>query len=226
MKYRGILMDADDTIFDFQTANHRAVEQLMDEIGYRTPNRYEEYQEINHACWEAVERGEMTQEELQVARFERFLCRYGLPLDAEAVAGRFVDILGRQHVLLPYAEETVRRIAAERPVIILTNGITSVQKSRLALSPLRHVVAGMVISQEAGVSKPNPAIFHRALAALNVSAGEALMIGDSPTSDILGANRAGIDACWYNARGKALPEGVHAEYTVADIRDCVPVALQ
>ena len=55
MKYRGILMDADDTIFDFQTANHRAVEQLMDEIGYRTPNRYEEYQEINHACWEAVD---------------------------------------------------------------------------------------------------------------------------------------------------------------------------
>ena len=51
------------------------------------------------------------------------------------------------------------------------------------------------------------------------------MIGDGIQSDVLGANRAGVDMCWYNPKGKALPEGMHAEYEVRDIRDCIPIAL-
>ena len=39
MRYRGVLMDADDTLFDFQTANRRAVARLMDELNYRHPDR-------------------------------------------------------------------------------------------------------------------------------------------------------------------------------------------
>ena len=167
----------------------------------------------------------MTQDELKVVRFARFFERYGVRQDPVAASDRFVEILGMQAMLLPHAEETVRRIAAEKPVVILTNGITSVQKSRLARSTIRDLVRGMVISQEVGVSKPNPAIFDHALRMLNMSRDEVLMIGDSPTSDILGANRAGVDACWFNARGKILPEGVFARYTVTDIRDCAAIAL-
>lgn len=225
MRYKGILMDADDTIFDFQAANHCAVEQMLDEIGYHAPNRFDHYQEINHACWQAVERGTMTQGELKVARFQRFFERYAIEGDPEAAAARFVEILGQQSMLLPYAEDTVRRIASAKPVFLLTNGITSVQKSRLARSPLKDVISGMVISQEVGVSKPNPEIFLYALAQLEMTAAEVLMIGDSATSDILGANRAGIDACWYNPTGKCMPEGIHAEYVISDIRECAAIAL-
>ena len=55
--------------------------------------------------------------------------------------------------------------------------------------------------------------------------GTILMIGDGIHSDVLGANRAGVDMCWFNPKGKALPEGMHAEYEVQDIRDCVAIAL-
>lgn len=226
MKYKVILLDADDTIFDFQAGNRCAVEQLMDEIGYHAPNRFDHYQAINHACWEAIERGEMTQEELKVVRFQRFLSKYNIDRNPEEIAARFVDILGQQHMLIPHAEEAVRAIAEKLPVVILTNGITKVQKNRMSLSPIRELISGMVISQEVGFSKPRPEIFQHALNLMNVSAGEALVIGDSPTSDIKGANNAGIDACWYNPKGKNLPEGIHAEYTVSDIRDIVGVALR
>ena len=74
-----------------------------------------------------------------------------------------------------------------------------------------------------GCSKPEPEIFEIALDGL--SPKEALMIGDGIQSDVLGANRAGVDMCWYNPKGKALPEGMHAEYEVRDIRDCVAIAL-
>lgn len=223
MGYQLILMDADDTIFDFQAGNRRAVNQLMDELGLAAPGIFDEYQAVNHACWQALERGEMTQEVLHVERFRRFLALKGRADDPERVAARFAVLLGNQSILLPHAGEVVTAISREKKVVILTNGITPIQKSRLALSPIRDRIARMVISQEAGVSKPDPRIFEIALD--GVDPRDALMIGDGLRSDVLGANRAGVDACWYNSGGKPLPEGIHAEYIIRDIRDCVKIAL-
>ena len=226
MRYRGILFDADDTLFDFQTGNRNAVNALMDEIGYRHPDRYDQYEEVNLGCWAELEQGKLTQDALRVERFRRFYDRYGIRRSPERDGERFVELLGMQSILLPHAEEVVRSIAAQKPVWILTNGIARVQNSRLALSPVRDAISGAVISQEAGAAKPNPKLFDHALRQMGVSRGAALMIGDGITSDIRGANNAGIDACWYNPGGKALPRGVHAEYVVGDIRDCVPIALR
>ena len=120
----------------------------------------------------------------------------------------------------------MRRIAAERPVIIVTNGITKVQRARFAKSPLQSLAAAVVISEEIGVAKPDPEMFRIALKPFGIAPQEALMIGDRLSGDILGANRAGMDACWYNPAGLPLTEGVHAEYIISDIRDCMPIALQ
>ena len=223
MRYKRILMDIDDTIFDFQPGNRNAVNQLMAELGLASPTVYDEYEAINSACWRALERGEMTQEILHVERFRRFLATKNRQDDPERVAERFAELLGQQAIPLPNALETLRAIAAEREVILLTNGITVIQKRRLACSGIRDWVHGVVISQEVGCSKPEPEIFRIALGGLKPE--DALMIGDGVQSDVLGANRAGVDMCWFNPKGKALPEGLHAEYEVRDVRDCVTIAL-
>lgn len=226
MRYKGILFDLDDTLFDFQTGNRNAVNALLDEIGYRHPERYDQYEAVNLACWAELEQGKLTQDALRAERFRRFYDQYGIARDPVRDGDRFVELLGMQSILLPHAEAVVRAIAAEKPVWVLTNGITQVQKRRLALSPIRDVISGVVISQEVGAAKPNPKLFDHALKQMGVPRGEALMIGDGVSSDIRGANNAGIDACWYNPAGKALPRGVHAEYVVDDIRDCVDIALR
>ncbi|MEE1199254.1 MAG: HAD-IA family hydrolase, partial [Christensenellales bacterium] len=109
------------------------------------------------------------------------------------------------------------------PVVLLTNGIAAVQRSRLARSPLRNWISEIVISQEAGISKPDPEIFRRALG--GVAPRNGLMIGDGIYSDLRGANLAGVDVCWYNPRRLSLPEGIHAEYTVRSLKECLPIAL-
>ena len=63
----------------------------------------------------------------------------------------------------------------------------------------------LMASEEAGVSKPDPAIFALALGRLGCSADEAVMVGDSWENDIVGAQRAGIRAVWFNPRGEAPP---------------------
>ena len=223
MRYKRILMDVDDTLFDFPTGNRRAVEQLMAELGLSSPTIFEEYQAINHACWEALERGEMTQEVLHVERFRRFLARKGRSDDPAAVADRFAELLGQQAIPLPHAEETVRAIAERLPVVLLTNGITVIQRQRLANARISQWVSDVIISQEVGLSKPDPRIFELALGGLDRR--EALMIGDGLRSDVQGANHAGVDVCWYNPGGKRLPGDLHAEYEIRDIRDCIPIAL-
>jgi len=225
MRYKAVLFDVDDTLLDFQTGNRNAVNRLMDELGYHDADRYNQYEAINLKCWEELEAGLLTQNQLRVARFVRFFDRYPVSGDPKQAAERFVELLGQQSILLPHALETVAKIARRLPVAIVTNGITDIQRSRLALSPLKDYVMEVVISEEVGVSKPRPGIFKIALDRLGVKAGDALMIGDGVNSDIRGANNALIDACWYNPEGKTLPEGVHAEHEIADIRQCVAIAL-
>lgn len=226
MRYKGILMDLDMTLFDFDAGNRVAVGTLLDEVGYHAPNRYEEYEEINRACWRALERGEIEQGALRRLRFHRFFERYGIGADADAAADRFVTLLGQQAILLPNAEEAVRRIAAVKPVALLTNGMSQVQWARLARSPFKDIAVDMIVSEDAGYAKPHPGLFNYALKKLGWNRREVLMIGDGATSDIAGANAAGIDACWLNADGKGLPKGVHAEYVAEDILACVPIALR
>ena len=225
MRYKAILFDVDDTLMDFQTGNRNAVNRLMDELGYHHPDRYAQYEAVNLKCWAELEAGLLTQNQLKLARFVRFFDRYPVTGDPKWAAERFVALLGQQSILLPHALETVRTIAERRPVAIVTNGITSVQRSRLALSPLKDWVTEVVISEEVGLSKPRPGIFLLALERLGVKPRDALMVGDGVNSDIRGANNAGIDACWFNPAGKTLPEGVHAEYQISDIRQCVAIAL-
>lgn len=224
MRYKLVLMDIDDTIFDFMPGNKNAIALLMEELGLSSPTVFDEYQAINHACWQALERGEMNQEILHVERFRRFLAMKGRNDNPEQVADRFAELLGQQNIPLPHALETVRELCGKIPVVLLTNGITVIQKKRLAASPLKDWVQGVVISQEVGVSKPDKRIFEIALNGLDPR--EALMIGDGITSDVMGANNAGVDVCWYNPKGKTLPDGVHAEYEIRDIRECIAIATR
>ena len=224
MRYKRILLDADDTIFDFQAGNRRAVAALMAELGLSSPTVFDEYQAINHACWEALERGEMDQAELHVERFRRFLATKNRADDPEAVADRFAQLLGQQAIPYPGAEDVVKALSERLPVTLLTNGITVIQRARLARAAVTQWLDDVVISQEVGAAKPDPRIFEIALNGLDPR--DALMIGDGIHSDVAGANNAGVDICWYNPKGAQLPDGLHAEYEIHQFRDCLPIAFQ
>ena len=129
---------------------------------------------------------------------------------------------------LPYPVwKAVRAVAAHLPVAVVTNGIPKVQHGRMDPSPPRQYLSAFIISGELGVQKPDPRMLYAALEALGgVDRSRALMVGDSLTSDIRAANRAGIDACWYNPEGKAAPPEYSIRYEIADIRALPDIALQ
>lgn len=72
----------------------------------------------------------------------------------------------------------------------------------LAEAGLLELVDGTVSSASIGAAKPDPAVFAAALETAGVSAGEALHVGDSYESDVLGARAAGIDVVLIDRSGE------------------------
>jgi putative hydrolase of the HAD superfamily len=58
-------------------------------------------------------------------------------------------------------------------------------------------------SAYAGCNKPHPAIFHQALARLDLSPDRAFYVGDSYRADVIGARNAGLDVALLDREGAA-----------------------
>ena len=52
------------------------------------------------------------------------------------------------------------------------------------------------------------------------------MVGDGLESDVHGSNNAGIDVCWINPQKKKLPNELHVEYEISNIKECIAIAFQ
>lgn len=217
-KYDLLLADADGTILDFSAAEDKALYAACAAMEIEIDAaQAQQYKQINEALWRAFERREVTQEALKKLRFSQFFDWLGVQRDVDAMADAFVAALSLQTDEIDGARAFMREAAARVPVVIVTNGIASVQRSRFALSPLQQYVSGHVISGELGFAKPDPRMIEAGLAIANVPANRALMLGDAPSSDIAVANAAGVDSCWYNPDGRENPTAHRPTYEVRSL---------
>jgi putative hydrolase of the HAD superfamily len=79
---------------------------------------------------------------------------------------------------------------------LVTNGGADMQRAKITALGLERYMSAIVISAEAGVRKPDPAIFSRALAALGCAASDTWFVGDHPDLDVRGAHGAGLTPFW------------------------------
>lgn len=200
MKYRWILFDADGTLFDYDTAEHSALRKTVEEYGYEgTPELHWIYRTINSGLFSELEEGKISSEELRVKRFQVLFSQFGYEIEIDAFSRRYLTNMSRASELLPGAMETVRALQSRCKLIIVTNGISEVQRSRFEATALQSYFADIVISDEVGVSKPSKEIFDIAFERMNMPAKrETMIVGDSLTSDMAGGINYGIDTCWYN----------------------------
>ena len=118
-------------------------------------------------------------------------------------------IEARHWTFLDDARAAFHRLADSFPIGILTNGFAEVQYAKLERFPeLRDRSEAVVISEEVGYMKPHPQIFAHAAALARTPADAILYVGDSYSSDVQGALRAGWQAAWYTPREEAVEETV------------------
>ena len=195
-----VLLDADETIFDFKRAEAHSLRKSMEEFGYTfSPERLKCYSEINLACWKALERGELSRERLTTLRFERFFEELGEGVPDCAVFHRsYINNLALSGFLLDGALEFVKKLHGYCKTYIATNGLTIAQRGRLSRSAIEPYIDGIFISEEIGFQKPDKEYFDFIFTALGIEdKSRVIMVGDSLTSDMQGGRNAGVTTCRY-----------------------------
>jgi len=223
--YSILLFDADNTLFNFDAGNRRAFSEVCRICHLPdTDELFHAYEAVNAEMWSAFDRGECTKGFLVVERFRLFLERAGLQADPVQCNKIHLSTLATNTVLLPHALEVCRTLAQTHSLYIVTNAVAAVQKARLAASDLRPYITDAFISEDAGASKPSVAYFDYVFSRIpGITRENCLLIGDSPSSDLQGANNYGIPCCWYNPRGLARPDGMRINYEIRDLPELLPI---
>ena len=52
-----------------------------------------------------------------------------------------------------------------------------------------------------------------------ITPDNCIVIGDSLSSDIRGANNVGLPCCWYNLKNEPRPEDLTIDYEIRDLRE-------
>ena len=226
-RYHTVLFDADNTLFDFSSAEREAIGDTLRLFGVApSEEKIALYSRINEEHWKMLERGEIDKITLRVARFEAFCRHYGFDVDVARLALAYTDALATKGYLISGALEACRALAAHCKLYIITNGIATVQRGRFEPSPLREFVQELFISEELGAEKPHPAYFDAVAAGIpDFDRKKALVVGDSLSSDMRGGANAGIDTCWFNPKGKSAPADLPITYTVSTLEELVPLVL-
>jgi 2-haloacid dehalogenase len=206
MKHRLFLFDLDDTLLDFKASEQLSFVRTMQALGLNdgVDGLFPQYQAINVELWRSFERGEVSKDFLKVERFRQTFAQNGLDLDPAAASHLYLESLSDTVVLIDGAKQVCETLCAIGEVGIITNGVESIQSRRIASSGLGDHISFVSTSEACGYAKPDSRFFdYAARMARAFARHETVIVGDRLDADILGANRFGIDSCWFNPGGAA-----------------------
>lgn len=219
--YKYLLWDIDGTILDFVASESMAIRRLFKkyDLGNCTEEMLADYSKINTKYWEFLERGEMTKQEILVGRFTEFFAKYGLDISIAASFDKDYQIeLGKCPVFMKNAEFVLEHCDGKYLQIGVTNGTKVAQTGKLKTSGLDKIFDSVYISEDLGAEKPNVEFFEYVFAAENIKdKSQAIIIGDSLTSDMQGGINYGIDTCWFNPKHKQNTKSFSVTYEIDDL---------
>ena len=213
-----VLLDADETIFDFLQAESLSVLKTAQIFGIVADHKDAEvYSHINLSFWKELEKGTVTREELKLLRFAKWFQHLGVDsVDISLFAKTYEETLSQTGILFDGAEDFVRKLSELSSVYIVTNGLSNCQHGRMDKSPVNKYIKGMFTSEEIGFTKPDKRFFDKVFEILDVKdKSKVIIIGDSLTSDMQGGRNAGICTCRYS-RGKSVDINPLCDYTITD----------
>ena len=234
MQIRAVFLDFQDTLACFrdgawnsayglyvEAAREHGIALAPDSVLLPSDEAWADYQTPEGPAHPAFSGTPEAFSQVRVTVHGRRLARAGITGDTAASIARRIDELEgdtNRYVLfddvLP-ALDRVKRAGAV--VVIVSNHIWRLVDlvQELGLGPyVDHVVN----SARVGYRKPHPAIYRAALEVSGVPAEETVMVGDSVSHDVRGAERAGLHGVYLDRSGEsAPPEGVRTISTLAEI---------
>jgi HAD superfamily hydrolase (TIGR01509 family) len=224
---KAVLFDLDDTLFDHRGCARKALAAVQ---GCHDRFRSMPFDALERAHARFLEelhldvmRGRMPLETARIERFRRLLEAASVPSGdglAARIAAIYRDTYRTARRAVAGAPALLAAVKSHAAIAIVSNNLLEEQQEKLRTCGLDSFVDALVVSEEAGSSKPDPAIFRLALDRLHALPGDAVMVGDSWAADVVGARAAGIRAIWFNPAGALAPAD---EIAVPELRALEPV---
>lgn len=233
MALRVLFIDLDDTLCDYSGSVESAAARIFDRAVDRYPHLSPERLRLNFD--RLLEENVVStpgQHARFVSRYDRV--RQTLLLDqveddelARDLADHYSQLRMDTLTLFPDALPALEALKGRLPLVLVTNGSSDVQRRALERLGIGRYFERIMISEEVGAAKPNPAIFQRALEAVHCRPDEALHVGDGMLSDVAGARAAQVPVAWLN-RGDhpLLPNDPRPDYTISSLNDLPPLVEQ
>lgn len=234
MAIKILLWDIDGTILNFEKAEEAAIRKGFEEhnLGICTDQMLADYKQINRGYWEALERGEMTKEQILIGRFVDFFAKYKLDTaKADAFNKGYQVNLGDTICFNDDAYDLLVKLNKKYKQYAVTNGTAVAQHRKIDRSGIGEVLEKCFISEEVGYEKPSEKFFEVVFEEIGaevsgiVNREEVLIIGDSLTSDIKGGNNCGIKTCWYNPNHMINDMGLRVDYEIDNLGGILEVLM-
>ena len=216
-----IIFDMDDTILSDDKAAERCFRQVCHEMFRRfqpvaPEDLLADITEVRRWYWadpERIQRGSLNlalaRRELLSIAFER----HGIEDDdlLEELSAEYQKLKAAAIEFIPGALDTVQALRDNGTRLgLITNGDAEGQRAKVRKAGLEPLFDSILVAGEFGVAKPDPRVFNHTLECLEVTAGEAWMVGDNLYADVGGAQAVGIYGVWVDWRGNGLPDNTPA----------------
>lgn len=210
-----VLFDLDDTLCD-----HDASLRLRLRLAFS-----EACQGLDHVDLDAMVEASTTYSVFGTDHFADLFAEFGVHGDerVQRAVEMYVSDRYRGLELFDEAREVVSTIKQHAHVGMITNGPSDIQRNKIARLQIADLFPFILVSEEVGAWKPDPVIFHRALELGEVTADEAVYIGDNPEHDVAGARAAGITSIWMNRREQPWPGGPEPDFAVRNLWELLPL---
>lgn len=227
MAIKILLWDIDGTILNFEKAEEAAIRKGFEEnnLGVCTDQMLADYKQINKGYWEALERGEMTKEQILIGRFVEFFTKYNLDTSKADIFNKGYQVdLGDTICFNDDAYDLLVQLNKKYKQYAVTNGTAVAQHRKIDRSGIGEILEKCFISEEVGYEKPSEKFFEAVFEeikkneAVTVNRDEILIIGDSLTSDIKGGNNCGIKTCWYNPNHAGNESELRIDYEIDNLQ--------
>lgn len=197
-----LIFDLDDTLYDRAQPFEKAIEEATGrKLEGDIRKCYSIYSRHSQEMFEANVRGELSLEESHIFRIRYAAEELGIPMteEQEREYQKAYEKAQGKITLSRDMEELLDYCARQKiPVGILTNGPVKNQKRKIQVLGLEKWIPEEMtfISEGIGYKKPDVEAFHYVEKVLHTAPDELCMIGDSYSSDIVGAKKAGWETIW------------------------------
>lgn len=233
--HRNLLFDLDQTLLDFHASEHIALKTIMEMNSQLfTEERYDSFRQINKKLWLEFEKGMISKAELFETRFKLLFEECGCNtdgMDLMKINNDFIDCMSQNGILMDGALDFLKKVVESVPdvrIYVITNGAARNAKGRIASTGLNDYICDLFVSESMGVSKPSREYYDIVKKAINEPDKSCIVIGDSLTSDMLGAKNADLTSCWFMPEGdvKAAMKEYEIDYTASSFDDLFDILIK